>query len=174
MLWPWRVLVGAVGLILIGLSALPIVDPALVGATKPAAVTRIAKLPQPQQIISPANFPAPHPIANQRIARNAPVSPDGWRVRLPLYNISLPIVQGDGSSVPYYRAAHYPTTAWPGDGGRSFLYAHAQYGPPIMFGPLLNEVERSGGARTGIDVYVDRPGQSSLHYQIKQWYPAWP
>ena len=87
---------------------------------------------------------------------------------MPSLKIDLPLVQGDGLNVPYYKAAHYPTMPWPGQGQRSFLYAHAQYGPPIMFGPLLDH-----GA-TGIDVYVDRPGSSELHYVIEQFYPAWP
>src|SRR5256885_1014516 len=74
----------------------------------------------------------------------------------------------DGTSVPYFKAAHYPSTLWPGSGGRSFLYAHAQYGPPIMFGPLLAQ------GRVGLDVYVDRPGGAELHYVIRQFYAAWP
>lgn len=71
---------------------------------------------------------------------------------MPSLSIDLPLVQGDGLNVPYYKAAHYPTMPWPGVGKRSFVYAHAQYGPPIMFGPLL------GHDVTGVDVYVDRGG----------------
>jgi LPXTG-site transpeptidase (sortase) family protein len=83
-------------------------------------------------------------------------------------NIDLPLVQGDGLNVPYYKAAHYPTMPWPGESKRSFVYAHAQYGPPIMFGPLV------GRNPTGKDVYVDRGKRSTLHYVIKQYYAAWP
>jgi LPXTG-site transpeptidase (sortase) family protein len=125
-------------------------------------------LPQPTPIISPANFPAPLPMGNQQLPREPPGSPDGWRIRLPALKIDLPLVQGDGLNVPYYKAAHYPTMPWPGVGKRSFVYAHAQYGPPIMFGPLL------GHNVTGTDVYVDRGGRSSLHYVIHQYYAAWP
>jgi hypothetical protein len=174
MLRHWRIVAGALGLALVVASALPIVFPSLLSPAKPAAVRKIASLPQPAQIISPSNFPPAIPVGNAQLSKEAPVSPDGWRVRMPEFGIDLPIVQGDGSTVPYFRAAHYPTTAWPGSGGRSFLYAHAQYGPPVMFGPILNEADRSGGGRTGLDVWVDRPGQPSLHYAIRQWYPAWP
>jgi LPXTG-site transpeptidase (sortase) family protein len=164
----WRLLGGILGALLVVVSAVPVFFPSLLSPQAPAAVRRIANLPQPKTIISPANFPSPLPMGDQHLPRDAPVSPDGWTVRLPQLNIDLPIVQGDGSNVPYFKAAHYPTTLWPGSGGRSFLYAHAQYGPPIMFGPLLAK------GRVGLDVYVDRPGLSELHYVIRQYYPAWP
>jgi len=165
----WRLLGATVGLLLVAGSVLAfLTHPSGFGPRTPAAVRKVAGLPQPKPIISPENFPAALPIISTQIPRDAPVSPDGWRIRLPQLGIDLPIVQGDGSSVPYYRAAHYPTTAWPGSGSRSFLYAHDQYGPPVMFGPL------GAANRTGVDVYVDRPGQAELHYVIRQYYPAVP
>jgi LPXTG-site transpeptidase (sortase) family protein len=164
----WRIAVGAIGLFLVALSTLPLIYPSILAQRAPASVRRIANLPQPRTIISPENFPPPLPMANLQLSKEAPVSPDGWRIRMPRLGIDLPIVQGDGSSVPYFRAAHYPTTAWPGTGNRSFLYAHDQYGPPVMFGPL------GAADRTGTDVYVDRPGQPELHYVIRQYYPAVP
>jgi len=168
MLRHWRLICGALGVLLVVASAVPFLFPALTAQQAPARVRRIADLPQPKQIIDARYFPSPLPMGDQQIPRAAPVSPDGWSVRLPQLGINLPIVQGDGSSVPYFRAAHYPTTLWPGSGGRSFLYAHAQYGPPVMFGPLLAK------GRVGLDVYVDRPGEASLHYVIRQYYPAVP
>src|SRR5438270_5435107 len=147
----WRIVIGVVGVALVVASAAPLVWPALI---RPPALSgqgaRLASLPQPKTIISPEAFPSPLPMGDQRISRDPPVSPDGWVIRIPQLNVVLPIIQGDGQSVPYYKAAHYPTSAWPGDGGRSFIYAHAQYGPPVMFGPLLDH------GRTGLDVYVDR------------------
>ena len=171
MLRHWRLICGVLGVLLVAVSAVPLVFPSLVSPRAPENIRRIANLPQPQAIISPQNFPSPLPMGDQHIARDAPISPDGWLVKLPQLGIDLPIVQGDGNSVPYFKAAHYPTTAWPGTGGRSFLYAHAQYGQngqPDMFGALLAQ------GRVGLDVYVDRPGQPELHYVIRQYYPAWP
>ena len=155
------------GLLILAVSALPIVAPGLISARTPERTIRAAQLPQPSPIISPENFPPPLLAGNQQLARE-PANVDGWSIKLPELGIDLPIVQGDGASVPYYKAAHYPTTAWPGDGNRSFLYAHAQYGPPVMFGPLLDK------GRIGLDVWVYRPGENRLHYVIQQFYPAVP
>ena len=164
----WRLVAALLGLVLIAVSGTALLRPVLFKSQVAPRTAAIARLPQPKQIISPAAFPPPLPVGNQQIPRGAPVSLDGWKIRLPSLNIDLPLVQGDGLNVPYYKAAHYPTMPWPGEGKRSFVYAHAQYGPPIMFGPLLDH----GG--TGIDVYVTRPGNSEMHYVIQQYYPAWP
>ena len=90
----------------------------------------------------------------------------GYRVKVTEIGIDLPIVEGDGWTVPYFRAAHYPGTAVPGQGGRSMLYAHAQAG---MFGPLLHDT-----AAVGQHVVVERPGMPALRYVITSYYPAWP
>ena len=164
----WRILTGGAGLLVIAISASALLFPSLYGGISAPRTAAVKKLSQPQQIIEPQNFPAPLTFAGNPIPRDAPGSIDGWRVSLPQLKVDLPLVQGDGLNVPYFKAAHYPTTAWPGDGGRSFVYAHAQYGPPIMFGPLL------AAGRTGLDVYVTRPHQARLHYVIQQYYPAWP
>jgi len=164
----WRLLAALTGLALIAISSAVLLRPIIFVPQGSAQTAALQRLPQPTQIISPAEFPSPLPVGNQQIPREPPVSPDGWRIRLPSLNIDLPLVQGDGLSVPYYKAAHYPTMPWPGEGGRSFVYAHAQYGPPIMFGPLL------GHNATGVDVYVDRAGRSTLHFVIRQYYAAWP
>jgi LPXTG-site transpeptidase (sortase) family protein len=166
----WRLLAALTGVALIAVSSIALLWPVLVVSPPSPRTAELQKLPQPMQIIDPAEYPAPLPVGDQKIARDPPGAPDGWRIRLPALNIDLPLVQGDGRSVPYYKAAHYPTMPWPGEGQRSFIYAHAQYGPPIMFGPLLGH---SAPFYTGMDIYVDRGGRSALHYVIKQYYPAW-
>lgn len=164
----WRLLAALTGLLLIAVASTAVLLPVIFTSQGPARTAAIEGLPQPTQIISPAVFPSPLPVGNQQIPREPPGSPVGWRIRLPSLHIDLPLVQGDGLNVPYYKAAHYPTMPWPGEGQRSFVYAHAQYGPPIMFGPLL------GHNATGVDVYVDRAGRSTLHFVIRQYYAAWP
>jgi sortase (surface protein transpeptidase) len=79
-------------------------------------------------------------------------------------NIDLAIVEGDGWSVPYNRAAHYPGMKLPGESGRSMLYAHALAG---MFGPLTR-------ARVGQEVDILRSDQPTLRYVIKQLFTRWP
>jgi LPXTG-site transpeptidase (sortase) family protein len=165
----WRLLAAVTGAVLIAVSSSAMLWPVLFQSHTPARTAQLQRLAQPTPIIDPAQYPAPLPVGDQKIAREAPFSSDGWRIRIPALNIDLPLVQGESAlSVPYYKAAHYPTMPWPGEGKRSFVYAHAQYGPPIMFGPLA---DHSG---KGMDVYVDRGGRSTLHYVIQQYYAAWP
>ena len=91
-------------------------------------------------------------------------SHDNLRVKVPELNIDLPIIEGDGWNAPSYQAAHYPGLAWPGEGDRSVLYAHAQ---PGMFGPLF-------GGRVGQHVDVLRADGTSLHYVVTEYYARWP
>jgi LPXTG-site transpeptidase (sortase) family protein len=107
------------------------------------------KTPPPAvNILGPAPFPT------------APAASLGMRVKVPQLGIDLPVVEGDGWTVPLNAAAHYPGMKQPGEGDRSLLYAHAQTG---MFGPLLTR-----GA-TGQRVEVDRPGKPALNYVIVEY-----
>ncbi len=50
-------------------------------------------------------------------------------------SIALPVERGDGSdNIPQWTALVYPGTAWPGQPGNSYVYAHGYW---EMFGPLL-------------------------------------
>lgn len=49
-------------------------------------------------------------------------------LRLERLGIDLPIIEGDGFSVPEGSASHYPLTAWPGEGSNAYFYAHAREG----------------------------------------------
>jgi LPXTG-site transpeptidase (sortase) family protein len=83
--------------------------------------------------------------------------PAGMRIKVSELGIDLPVVEGDGWTVPLNVAAHYPGMKLPGEGDRSLLYAHAREG---MFGPLLTK-----GA-TGQHVEFDRPDKGPLRYVI--------
>lgn len=87
----------------------------------------------------------------------------GYRIRSSDLGIDLPISEGDGWTVAYNRAAHFPGMSWPGEKNRSMIYAHAL---PGMFGPLSH-------ASTGQHVDIERPGQPTLHYVIRQYFPRW-
>jgi LPXTG-site transpeptidase (sortase) family protein len=145
--WPLAAL--ASGLLL--LAAGGIVAGAAVVAAHPAAAA------PPARIIPEGVFPSPSPVAQ-------PVSHDGFRVRMPALGIDLPVVEGDGLTAPLNQAAHYPGMKWPGDGGRSLLYAHGRVG---MFGPLFR-------AHVGQEIDVDRPGESTLRYSIREYDARWP
>src|SRR5205807_9331021 len=93
-----------------------------------------------------------------------PVSHDGLRIRLPQLGIDLPIVEGDGYNAPLYKAVQYPGTAWPGEGGRSVIYAHARAG---MFGPLF-------GAGVGMHIEITGPTGVVQRYVVTQYFSRWP
>jgi LPXTG-site transpeptidase (sortase) family protein len=119
-------------------------------ATRPTA-------PEPQTIISPDSYRA-LPAAGASSAH------EGLRIQLPQLNIDLPIEDGDGFNAPLYKAAHYPGLAWPGEGARSVIYAHAR---PGMFGPLFS-------ARVGESIEIVNPGGETRRYTIREYYPRWP
>jgi hypothetical protein len=108
-----------------------------------------------------AGVPAPTPTP-------APYVPlDGLRILIPALGINLKIVEGDGAEPHYGFADHYPGMKWPGQGGRSFIYAHAQ---PGMFGPLLG----NGYASVGDEVDIQQPDGSQLRYKIDRYTNKWP
>lgn len=104
------------------------------------------------------------PAAAPSPAAAAETAHSGLRVRVPSLGIDLPIVEGDGWTPPLYKAAHYPGTKWPGEGGLSFIYAHAQ---PGMFAALRQ-------ARVGLGVEIAEPSGSVRSYVIKDYTDAWP
>jgi LPXTG-site transpeptidase (sortase) family protein len=57
------------------------------------------------------------------------------RLIIPTVGIDLPVVQGDGVSVPLNLALHYPGTDQPGGGSNALYYAHAR---PGMFQAIYN------------------------------------
>ena len=59
----------------------------------------------------------------------------GLWIEMPSLSIALPVHKGDGSDrIPQWAALVYPGTAWPGQPGNSYVYAHGYW---EMFGPLL-------------------------------------
>ena len=86
------------------------------------------------------------------------------RVRLPRLGMDVPIVEGDGASIPAAAAAHFPGTAWPGSGSNTYLYAHAREG---LFLPLWS-------ARTGDLVDVDLVDGTTATYRVTEILPVVP
>jgi LPXTG-site transpeptidase (sortase) family protein len=50
------------------------------------------------------------------------------RIRIARLGIDLAIVEGDGIDAPIGKAAHYPSSAWPGGGSNIYIYGHARVG----------------------------------------------
>jgi LPXTG-site transpeptidase (sortase) family protein len=86
-------------------------------------------------------------------------------IRLQRLGIDLPIVEGDGVSVPEGVAAHYPGTAWPGEGSNTYVYAHARDGHFL-------ELWR---VRTGDLVEMDLADGGVAEYRVSKILPvvAW-
>ena len=128
----------------------------------PVAHARVALAsPSPTSVTpSPIDVPSFAPF-------QVPTDDSKARVKIPDLGIDLPLIRGDGTNVPLYKAAIHPALSPPGDGVRSMVYAHAQNG---MFGPLLN----NGAGAIGDSVEVDRADGKVLHYVIKKYYARWP
>jgi LPXTG-site transpeptidase (sortase) family protein len=117
--------------------------------------------PEPQPIISPDSY-----LTFPGVPNGAPTSAghDGLRIKLPELSIDLPIVDGDGFNAPLGKAAHYPGLAWPGEGKRTVIYAHAR---PGMFGLLFK-------AKVGQEVQIWTPQGEARRYAIREYYARWP
>jgi len=113
-----------------------------------------------------AGVPAPTPT---------PQSPhDGIVIKIPRMSIALSIVEGHGLEPDLDVADHYPGTMWPGEGGRAFIYAHAQDaqgGMPVMFRPLPYAARTS--TAVGAQALVDEADGRVLHYTITRSTDQW-
>lgn len=97
--------------------------PGLAAIAAPAG----SKAPAGSTAVAPNHAPSPTAI---------PVVPrTGVWIEMPALDIALPLLKGDGTdNIPLWKAFVYPGTSWPGQGGNSYIYAHAQWG---MFANLL-------------------------------------
>ncbi len=117
--------------------------------------------------IAPADYVEQPPaiILPPPITAGADVTPadalPASAVRMDRLGIDLPLVEGDGHSVPEGYASHYPGTAWPGEGSNSYIYAHARESNFL-------ELWR---VRTGDLVEVDMTDGSVAAYEVSEIHP---
>lgn len=83
-------------------------------------------------------------------------------VRLDRLGIDVPLVEGDGVSVPDEAAAHYPGTAWPGEGSNTYLYGHARKGHFLELWQV----------RTGDLIEMDMADGSVVEYRVTEIHPV--
>jgi len=100
--------------------------PATPASPPPPAVAAVTASP----LASPTTLgPSASPTATP-----APTIPPGYRIKIARLAIDLPIAEGDierdtvQQQTPDNFAFHFPGTAIPGDGGNSYIYAHARRG----------------------------------------------
>jgi LPXTG-site transpeptidase (sortase) family protein len=86
-------------------------------------------------------------------------------LRVERLGIDLPLIEGDGVRVPEDVAAHYPGTAWPGEGSNSYVYSHAREGHFLELWQV----------RSGDRVEVDMADGSVAAYEVAEIHPvvAW-
>jgi LPXTG-site transpeptidase (sortase) family protein len=135
----------------------------------------------PARAAASATHPAPFIHADEPVGAGVPApTPTPWPhvgvvIKIPQMGISLSIVEGHGLEPDLGLADHYPGTMWPGEAGRSFIYAHAQDPPrgmPVMFGPLLYAARTN--TAVGKQVLIDEPDGRVLHYTITRSTDQWP
>jgi len=100
--------------------------------------------------------PSPTPAAERGIRAN--------RIQIARLGIDLAVVEGDGIDAPIGKAAHYPGSAWPGDGSNIYIYGHARVG---MFITLWQ-------ARVGDTVELDLVDGTSRTYVVTKILPKVP
>lgn len=84
------------------------------------------------------------------------------RLRVDRLGIELPVIEGDGVTVPEGAASHYPGTAWPGDGSNIYVYAHAR---------AQNFLEL-WQVRTGDTVKVEMADGRVMDYRVSEIHPV--
>jgi LPXTG-site transpeptidase (sortase) family protein len=103
------------------------------------------------------------PPAVQEASFDQPTPATG--LRLDRLGIDLPLVAGDGVGVPDGAVAHYPGTAWPGQGSNMYVYGHAREGHFLELWQV----------RTGDRVEVDLADGGVAAYEVTEIHPvvAW-
>lgn len=109
----------------------------LAAAGGAAALVLLLNGPRPEGAPAPSSPPlalGPHGLAPAAASASPGVALT-TRLIIPTVGIDLPVVQGDGVSVPVNLALHYPGTDQPGGGSNALYYAHAR---PGMFQGIYN------------------------------------
>ena len=144
---------GPVASVAPSLTPLPTLQP--IGSVGPAS--------SPSAMPAPSTVPSPSPSPSPRTAV-------ATRVVVPALGIDLPVVRPPVSeSFPSCDVAEYlPAVGQPGQGGQTFIYAHARDG---MFLPILESSQvKDGKAMIGMVVQVFTSDDMVFLYQIADVY----
>jgi LPXTG-site transpeptidase (sortase) family protein len=107
--------------------------PPIAGSSLPASLAAGAGTPGPSGLSQSAG-PGSAASGSQAPGASAPPTVAGEpgiqanRIRIDRLGIDLAIIQGDGIDAPIGKAAHYPSSAWPGGGTNIYIYGHARVG----------------------------------------------
>ncbi|HKG57139.1 MAG TPA: hypothetical protein VKA85_07820 [Candidatus Limnocylindrales bacterium] len=153
--------------------------PLVISSSPPAAARLPTSLPTPPATPRPTRTPGstatPHPAPSaapsdipSEIARNGPRTRVATRVVIDRLGIDLPVVAGRPEYPACNVAMYLRAFRQPGQGGPTYLYAHARTG---MFLPLLTQSRISNGAgMLGMTVRVFTGDGVEWTYRIDRVY----
>jgi sortase family protein len=138
----------------------------IVGGLRPAAP---APPPSAVAAVTASPVASPTTLGPSATPTSTPVPtiPPGYRIKIVRLAIDLPLAEGDIErdtvlqQTPDNFAFHFPGTAIPGDGGNSYIYAHARRG---MFLSLWS-------ARVGDEVMIVTPDGRERRYVVSEVHP---
>lgn len=133
---------------------------ALPGSLAPGASASVAPSGQPASLVPGSTAPSASPLATLGAEPGIRAN----RIRIDRLGIDLAIIQGDGIDAPIGKAAHFPSSAWPGGGTNIYIYGHARVG---MFIRLWD-------ARVGDTVQLGLVDGTSRSYVVRKILPTVP
>lgn len=164
-------LLTALGVVLLTAGLLSYADPTTAGTSMPGAPSTGALSPAPSIATSEPSIPAPSASGDPGASASPPASPAtravATRVRIPALKIDLPVIEGPPGYPLCNVAMYIRELAQPGEGGATYLYAHARDG---MFGPIYERaiVKRQGGKMRGMIVQVYTSDDRLYLYEITE------
>jgi LPXTG-site transpeptidase (sortase) family protein len=125
--------------------------------------------PRFQQPCAPSSLPTAAPGSAATAASPQPTTDNepgirANRITIARLGIDLAIIEGDGIDAPIGKAAHYPSSGWPGGGTNIYIYGHARAG---MFIRLWD-------ARVGDTVQLGLVDGTTRSYVVTKVLPAVP
>jgi hypothetical protein len=176
-LLPAALIAGGVAVLVAGLLAWS--DPAAIGVLgSPDAASAVVSAPpstgplptlQPIPSVGPASSATAMP-APSTVPTPTPRTAVATRVVVPALGIDLPVVKAPANeSFPFCDVAEYlPAVDQPGQGGQTFIYAHARDG---MFLPILEASQvQDGKAMIGMVAQVYTSDDMVFLYQVTDVY----
>ncbi len=93
-----------------------------------ASLTPGAGTPTPAGLLQSAGPGSATPAASVPPTVDGEPGIQANHITIARLGIDLAIVQGDGIDAPIGKAAHYPSSGWPGGGTNIYIYGHARVG----------------------------------------------
>ena len=102
--------------------------PPTAGSSLPVSVAPGSGSPVPSGATSGAPLQSASPGSSAPSTAGGEPGTQANRIKIDRLGIDLAIIQGDGIDAPIGKAAHYPSSAWPGGGSNIYIYGHARTG----------------------------------------------